>query len=85
MVVEEERNGDFGTVASAREGSIRIFIGGLGGSVSADDLRKTFSTPQLGIVDSVEIIRTKGRSIAYLDFVPVSDKGLAKLFSTVWV
>lgn len=82
MVVEKESIGVSGTVASAGEGCIRIFIGGLGESVSADDLRKTFSSPQLGNVDSVEIVRTKGRSIAYLDFVPISDKGLAKLFST---
>lgn len=82
MVVEKESIGVSGTVASAGEGCIRIFIGGLGESVSADDLRKTFSSPQLGNVDSVEIVRTKGRSIAYLDFVSISDKGLAKLFST---
>lgn len=80
---KEENGGGCGTTAPASEGRIRIYIGGLGGSVSADDLKKTFSTPQLGNVDSVEIVRTKGRSIAYLDFIPVSDKGLAKLFSTV--
>ncbi|KAI5659076.1 hypothetical protein M9H77_27869 [Catharanthus roseus] len=79
---KEENGGGCGTTAPASEGRIRIYIGGLGGSVSADDLKKTFSTPQLGNVDSVEIVRTKGRSIAYLDFIPVSDKGLAKLFST---
>ncbi|KAL2458848.1 RNA-binding (RRM/RBD/RNP motif) family protein [Forsythia ovata] len=60
---------------------IRIYVGGLGLSVKEDDLKKTFTSPQLGTVDSVEIMRTKGRSFAYLDFVPVSDKGLAKLFS----
>ncbi|KAK6152093.1 hypothetical protein DH2020_014728 [Rehmannia glutinosa] len=61
---------------------LRIYIGGLGSSVQEDDLKKTFTSPQLGTVDSVEIIRSKGRSFGYLEFVPVSDKGLAKLFST---
>ncbi|KAL0344969.1 UNVERIFIED_CONTAM: protein REPRESSOR OF SILENCING 3 [Sesamum radiatum] len=61
---------------------LRIYIGGLGSSVQEDDLRKTFTSPLLGAVESVEIIRSKGRSFAYLDFVPASDKGLAKLFST---
>ncbi|KAL9149869.1 hypothetical protein ABFS82_12G133300 [Erythranthe guttata] len=61
---------------------MRIYIGGLGSSVQDDDLRKTFTSPQLGTVESVEIIRTKDRSFGYLEFVPVSDKGLAKLFST---
>lgn len=62
---------------------IRIYVGGLGLNVKEDDLKKTFTSPQLGTVDSVEVMRTKGRSFAYLNFVPVSDKGLAKLFSTV--
>ncbi|KAL0426728.1 UNVERIFIED_CONTAM: protein REPRESSOR OF SILENCING 3 [Sesamum latifolium] len=61
---------------------LRIYVGGLGSSVQEDDLRKTFTSPLLGAVESVEIIRSKGRSFAYLGFVPVSDKGLAKLFST---
>ncbi|CAI9765996.1 unnamed protein product [Fraxinus pennsylvanica] len=61
---------------------LRIYVGGLGLNVKEDDLKKTFTSPQLGTVDSVEIMRSKGRSFAYLDFVPVSDKGLAKLFST---
>ncbi|KAM7472201.1 hypothetical protein LguiA_010384 [Lonicera macranthoides] len=58
----------------------RIYVGGLGGTVNEDDLRKTFSP--LGKLDSVEIVRTKGRSFAYLDFLPSSQKSLAKLFST---
>ncbi|CAH1451161.1 unnamed protein product [Lactuca virosa] len=58
----------------------RIYVGGLGGGVSEDDLRKTFSS--LGEVASVDIVRTKGRSFAYLDFLPSSDKSLPKLFST---
>ncbi|KAL0292389.1 UNVERIFIED_CONTAM: protein REPRESSOR OF SILENCING 3 [Sesamum calycinum] len=61
---------------------LRIYVGGLGSSVQEDDLRKTFTSPLLGAVESVEIIRSKGRSFAYLGFVPASDKGLAKLFST---
>ncbi|KAL0333649.1 UNVERIFIED_CONTAM: protein REPRESSOR OF SILENCING 3 [Sesamum angustifolium] len=61
---------------------LRIYVGGLGSSVQEDDLRKTFTSPLLGAVESVEIIRSKGRSFAYLGFVPSSDKGLAKLFST---
>ncbi|KAL8462752.1 hypothetical protein ACS0TY_032883 [Phlomoides rotata] len=61
---------------------MRIYVGGLGSSVEEVDLKKTFTSPQLGAVQSVEIIRTKGRSFAYLEFLPASDKGLAKLFST---
>lgn len=62
---------------------MRIYIGGLGSSVQEDDLKRIFTSPQLGTVESVEIIRSKGRSFGYLEFVPASDKGLAKLFSTV--
>ncbi|KAL6519253.1 hypothetical protein OROGR_018573 [Orobanche gracilis] len=61
---------------------MRIYIGGLGSSVQEDDLKKTFTSPQLGTVKSVEIIRSKGRSFGYLEYVPASEKGLAKLFST---
>ncbi|XP_042038690.1 protein REPRESSOR OF SILENCING 3-like [Salvia splendens] len=61
---------------------LRLHLGGLGSNVQASDLHKTFTSPQLGEVQSVEIIRTKGRSFAYIEFVPASDKGLAKLFST---
>ncbi|KAI3790553.1 hypothetical protein L2E82_03669 [Cichorium intybus] len=59
--------------------STRIYVGGLGGGVTEDDLRKTFSA--LGDVVSVDVVRTKGRSFAYLDFLPSSDKSLPKLFS----
>ncbi|KZV26820.1 hypothetical protein F511_06667 [Dorcoceras hygrometricum] len=62
-------------------GKMRIYIGGLGATVMEADLRKTFSSPVLGTVESVEIIRSKGRSFAYLDFIPASEKGLAMLFS----
>lgn len=78
--VEDGASG--GGAAASREGTYRIYVGGLGGNVTAEDLKNTFSSPQLGSVESVEIVRTKGRSLAYLDFVPSSDKGLAKLFST---
>ncbi|KAK4355784.1 hypothetical protein RND71_024755 [Anisodus tanguticus] len=62
--------------------TVRIYIGGLGESVTAEDLKKTFSTPQLGKVEAMDIVRTKGRSFAYLDLIPSSDKSLPKLFST---
>ncbi|GAB4833077.1 hypothetical protein Ancab_007136 [Ancistrocladus abbreviatus] len=60
--------------------AVRIYVGGLGEAVAAEDLRKTFSN--LGAVESVEILRTKGRSFAYINFLPSSDKSLPKLFST---
>ncbi|KAK2972699.1 hypothetical protein RJ640_025550 [Escallonia rubra] len=60
--------------------STRIYVGGLGSSVTEDDLRNTFSS--LGKLESVQIVRTKGRSFAYLDFLPSSPKSLPKLFST---
>ncbi|CDP14266.1 unnamed protein product [Coffea canephora] len=78
----EEEGGCGGAAAVTAAASHRIYVGGLGGNVTAEDLKNTFSSPQLGSVESVEIVRTKGRSFAYLDFVPSSDKGLAKLFST---
>ncbi|KAK1366294.1 RRM domain-containing protein [Heracleum sosnowskyi] len=59
---------------------MRIYMGGLGINVTQDEIRKTFSG--LGRVDSVDVYRTKGRSFAYLDFVPSSEKSLPKLFST---
>ncbi|CAN4122061.1 unnamed protein product [Withania somnifera] len=62
--------------------TVRIYIGGLGENVTAEDLKKTFSTAQLGKVESMDIVRTKGRSFAYLDLLPSSDKSLPKLFST---
>ena len=84
MGTEEEGGcGGGGAAAATAAASHRIYVGGLGGNVTAEDLKNTFSSPQLGSVESVEIVRTKGRSFAYLDFVPSSDKGLAKLFSTV--
>ncbi|KAL8095501.1 protein REPRESSOR OF SILENCING 3 [Apium graveolens] len=58
----------------------RIYMGGLGQNVTQDEIRKTFSG--LGHVHTVDIYRTKGRSFAYLDFIPSTDKSLPKLFST---
>lgn len=48
--------------------------------MTEEDLQKTFSN--LGSIDAVEIIRTKGRSFAYIDFLPSSDNSLPKLLST---
>ncbi|EOA14507.1 hypothetical protein CARUB_v10027727mg [Capsella rubella] len=61
-------------------GGVRLHVGGLGESVGRDDLLKIFSP--MGTVDAVEFVRTKGRSFAYIDFSPSSDKSLIKLFST---
>lgn len=77
-VMEERR---VGGEEKEEEGKIRIHIGGLGETVTSDDLTKIFA--HLGNVKSVEIIRSKGRSFAYVDFFPSSDKSLSKLFSTV--
>ncbi|XP_050372958.1 protein REPRESSOR OF SILENCING 3 [Argentina anserina] len=58
----------------------RIFVGGLGWSVTEDDLERLF-TGVGGSVDGIDVIRTKGRSFAYVDFSPASDKSLSKLFA----
>ncbi|KAL5769095.1 hypothetical protein ACOSQ2_015878 [Xanthoceras sorbifolium] len=58
----------------------RIYVGGLGEKVTSDELSNIFSS--LGKVESVEIVRTKSRSFAYLDFCPSHHKSLSKLFST---
>ncbi|KAJ9145625.1 hypothetical protein P3X46_027988 [Hevea brasiliensis] len=60
---------------------VRIYVGGLGESVTTDDLQKIFSKMD-GEIESVDIIRTKGRGFAYLDFLPSSHNSLSKLFST---
>ncbi|CAL9127155.1 unnamed protein product [Musa acuminata var. zebrina] len=57
----------------------RIFIGGLSTSVTAADLEKTFLS--LGRVHNMEFVRSNGRSFAFVDFEPNSDKALAKLFA----
>lgn len=63
------------------EEQTRIHVGGLGEKVTDDDLSKIFSS--LGEVKAVDIVRTKGRSFAYVDFCPSSHKSLSKLLSTV--
>jgi RNA recognition motif-containing protein len=59
----------------------RIFVGGLAETVTADDLQRIFVS--LGAVKGIEVVRTKGRSFAYVDFSPSSLKSLSKLFSAV--
>lgn len=87
MAVKEEVQFDYSKSEGDNDNNLttktRIYVGGLGGTVNEDDLRKTFSP--LGKLESVEIVRTKGRSFAYLDFLPSSQKSLAKLFSTVFL
>lgn len=73
---DEEKDENNGTSTTT---TTRIFVGGLGATVKAEDLRNTFSS--LGTIDSVEIVRTKGRSFAYFDFLPSCQKSLSKLFS----
>ncbi|XP_012473040.1 protein REPRESSOR OF SILENCING 3 [Gossypium raimondii] len=58
----------------------RIHVGGLGQSVNSDDLRKIFSA--VGTVEGVDIVRTKGRSFAYVDILPSTSNSISKLFST---
>lgn len=83
VALDMEVPAEMAKAESGESSTIRIYVGGLGESVTAEDLKKTFSTPQLGKVESMDIVRTKGRSFAYLDLLPSSDKSLAKLFSTV--
>ncbi|KAK1549400.1 hypothetical protein Q3G72_001524 [Acer saccharum] len=63
----------------AEEVQTRIYVGGLGENVTSDELSNIFSS--LGTVKSVEIVRTKSRSFAYLDFCPANHNSLSKLFS----
>ncbi|XP_039013066.1 uncharacterized protein LOC120142431 isoform X1 [Hibiscus syriacus] len=67
------------TAAPAATSRTRIHVGGLGQSVSSDDLRKIFSA--VGTVEGVDIVRTKGRSFAYVDILPSSSNSISKLFS----
>ncbi|XP_065875184.1 protein REPRESSOR OF SILENCING 3 isoform X2 [Euphorbia lathyris] len=61
--------------------NVRIYVGGLGESVTSDDLCGTFS--KMGVeIEAVDIIRTKGRSFAYIDFSHHSRDSLPKLFNT---
>lgn len=59
----------------------RIFIGGLSATVTASDMETTFSP--LGKIHNVEFVRSDGRSFAFMDFEPNSEKSLAKLFAAV--
>ncbi|XP_012084303.2 nucleolar protein 8 [Jatropha curcas] len=63
------------------DSTTRIYVGGLGESVTSDDLCTIFSKIG-GDIKAVDIIRTKGRSFAYIDFSPSSHNSLSKLFST---
>ncbi|KAL9227228.1 hypothetical protein vseg_002948 [Gypsophila vaccaria] len=58
----------------------RLYVGGLGEKVTEEDIKSTFS--KLGIVQSIDFIRTKGRCFAYINFFPSSHNSLPKLFST---
>ena len=85
---KKKMNGTAAAPAAAEEEEavIRIFVGGLGESVSSEDLRNIFSSNKsLGLgIQSVEIIRSKGRSFAYIDFFSSSNNSLSKLFNTVF-
>ncbi|KAF4392523.1 hypothetical protein G4B88_005482 [Cannabis sativa] len=63
-----------------KEEKVRIYAGGLGESVTADELSRLFQLTG-GVVDSVDFVRTKGRSLAYVDFLPSSPKSLSNLFA----
>ncbi|XP_030498948.2 protein REPRESSOR OF SILENCING 3 [Cannabis sativa] len=63
-----------------KEEKVRIYVGGLGESVTAEELSRLFQLTG-GVVDSVDFIRTKGRSLAYVDFLPSSPKSLSNLFA----
>ncbi|KAK4256076.1 hypothetical protein QN277_008989 [Acacia crassicarpa] len=71
----EEENREVG------DSRLRVFVGGLGEGVTSDDLWRMFGS--LGTVDGVDITRTKGRSFAYVDFIPspTDQNSLSKLFS----
>ncbi|KAK4792504.1 hypothetical protein SAY86_022939 [Trapa natans] len=60
---------------------VRIFVGGLGEKVREGELISVFESRNLGRVEGVDIVRTKGRSFAYCNFIPSSTASLSKLFS----
>lgn len=62
---------------------VRIFVGGLGEKVTEVELKSIFESKSLGRVEGVDIVRTKGRSFAYCNFLPSSTASLSKLFSMV--
>lgn len=61
---------------------LRIYVGGLGERVAENEVSRIFESVG-GVVEGVELVRTKGRSFAYVDFLPSSNKSLSKLFGTV--
>ncbi|EXC24931.1 hypothetical protein L484_011797 [Morus notabilis] len=61
--------------------SVRIHVGGLGEAVTGEELRRMFELAGGGSVDDFQFVRTKGRSFAYVDVSPSSDKALSKLFA----
>lgn len=69
-------------IRNAKMMPLRIFVGGLGESIVENEVSRIFESVG-GVVEGVELVRTKGRSFAYVDFLPSSDKSLSKLFGTV--
>lgn len=61
---------------------LRIYVGGLGVTVAENEVSRIFESVG-GVVEGVDLVRTKGRSFAYVDFLPSSDKSMSKLFGTV--
>lgn len=61
---------------------LRIYVGGLGETVAENEVSRIFESVG-GVVEGVDLVRTKGRSFAYVDFLPSSDKSMSKLFGTV--
>ena len=82
--MEERLNQNCSSKDEEEEGitTTSIFVGGLGETVTSDDIHKMLSS--LGTVKAVDIVRTKGRRFAYLDFLPSFAQSLSKLFSTVF-
>ena len=60
----------------------RVFVGGLGEAVTADELRRVFELCG-GAVGSIDFVRSEGRSFAYVDFSPSSHNSLSTLFAKV--
>jgi hypothetical protein len=71
-----------GPACSSRSGEcVRIHVAGLGPSVLASDLSQTFSS--VAPVSSVDVIRTKGRSFAYITFLSPSPQAIRRVFTLV--
>lgn len=81
MVLEMVKGKEIGVATDANSTIKRIFIGGLGPTVTASDMEKTFSP--LGKSYNIEFVRSDGQNFAFMDFEPNSDKSLAKLFAVV--